>query len=805
LAGVDSLHRLAALKQRLFDIPQICTERARLVTESYKETENLHPAMRVAKAFEHVLSNKALPIGDSELIVGSLGAHPKGVPLYPEFGVRFLEREIDEFDKRPFDKYLVSPDDKSILRNEVIPYWKGRSREDRSIAFASDLLPDEVKPAWDPDSFAIKPVIYAGYRKASGDGHVVVDYERVLNVGMKGLLDEAERALSGTHLGTHEGPSRRLFLRAVITCLKAAIAFSKRYSNEASRLAAREHEPERRKELEAIAAVCERVPEHPARSFHEALQATWFAHMLLWMESNGHSVGLGRMDQYLYPYYKADMESGKLTSERVLELLGCFFVKVCEIKKIRPWPETQYKSGYPTFQAITVGGQTAEGRDATNELSYAILDVTAQMRLPEPVVVVRVHEGSPHEFLMKAGEALVKHGGGLPSFFGDRAIIGAMTDAGIPLDDARNHAIIACSEPVVPGKHVSHTGSSTYLNLPKILEMSLNGGVDPATKLGLHPVQGSLGDFESFDEVFAAFREQLSYYAAFVPALNNITSYLDTIYYPSPYTSSLLAFRIEMGKDMSEGGGPNETNTIVQGHGLPNVANALYALKKQVFDDKALTAAAVHQALLSDFAGPDGERIRQILYKSSKYGNDQEDVDSMAAQVAKVFTEEVRRHDPPWRGGVFGVSFQGLTANVPEGRATGATPDGRRAGEALADNLSPQAGTDVNGPTAVTLSVSKIDQSRCLNGNLLNLKFHPTAVAGEGLSKLIALIKTYLVDLSGWQVQFNIVSADKLKAAQAEPDLYRDLIVKVAGYSAQFISLDRALQDQIIQRTEHLT
>jgi len=797
--------RLRNLKERAFDTPEICVERARLVTQSYKSTENLPPLMRAAKAFEAVLTNKAVPIAEGELIVGSLGSKPKAVPLYPEFGIKFVENEIDDFDNRPFDRYVLSEESKQILREEVIPYWKGRSREDIAVELASWLLPEGVEDAWDPSSFGIKPVIYAGYRKASGDGHVVVNYEKVLRVGLKGILSEINEALARLDRADREAPAKQLFLKSAATCIEAAISFAKRYSAAARELAREESNPERKRELLEIAEVCAWVPENPARTFHEAVQSVWFAHMLLWLESNGHSVGLGRMDQYLYPYYEADCREGILTRGKAAELLGCLFIKVCEIKKIRPWSETVYKTGYPTFQAITIGGVTPAGDDATNELSYVFLDVTGSLKLPEPVVIVRVHEKSPDEFLLRAGQALLEHGGGLPSFFGDNAIIEAMMDAGIGLEDARDYAMIACSEPVVPGKHVSHTGSSVYVNLLKVVEMSLNGGRDPLSGIASFPMDKDLTECSSFDEVMEAFQQQLSHYVKFVPILNNITSFLDTLLNPSPYTSSLLDYRINMGKDMSEGGGDNETNTIVQGHGLANAANSLFAIKKLVFEDMVLSPHELHQALLSNFAGPRGEYIRQLLVNCPKYGNDVDEVDQMAAEIARMFTEEVRQYDPPWRGGVFGVSFQGLTANVPEGKMTGATPDGRKSGDALADNISPQAGTDVSGPTAVTLSVSKIDQSRCLNGNLLNLKFHPTAVVGEGLSKLIALIKAYLIDLAGWQVQFNIVSADKLRAAQADPDCYRDLIVKVAGYSAQFISLDKALQDQIIQRTEHLT
>lgn len=796
--------RWNSLKKSIFEDPEICLDRARLITESYKETEGLPQIIRVAKAFEKVLKEMSIYIQPEELIVGNLTSKVMSVPIYPEFGVTFIERELDEFEKRPFDKFIVSDEAKGSLK-EIIRYWKGKAREDKVVELASLILPEEIKKSWDPEAFGIKPAIYAGYKKVSGgSGHTVLNYEKPLKKGFKEIIKEAKEALSKIDFRDRDAVSKSLFLKAVIICYEAVIDFVKRYAKLAQELALKEKNPDRKKELEEISNACGWIADNSPRTFYEALQITWFMHLLRWIESNGHSVAIGRLDQYLYPYYEQDIKEKRMTREEALDLIGCFFIKVGEIKKLRPWSETVYKGGYPTFQAITIGGQDSSDRDVTNELSFLILEATAYLKIPEPVVIIRVHSETPDDFLLKGIEALIRHGGGLPSFFSDEAIIPALLNVGIPLNEAKNYAMVACSEPVVPGKHVDHTGAAIYLNLPKLLELALNGGRDPNTDICLYSDDKDLVTFESFDEVIEAFKKQLRSYMKFVPMLTNITSMIDPQINPSPFASALVDYRIEIGKDMTEGGGPNDNNTIIHGHGLSNVANSLAAIKKLVFEEKKIIGEDLKKLLLTNFEGPRGEEIRKMLLKAPKYGNDDDYVDLIIKDLSILFVNEFERCGIPWRGGVYGLSLQGLTANVPEGLVTGATPDGRKAGEALADNISPQAGTDVNGVTAMLKSAGKIDHSSYLNGTILNVKFHPTAVKGEGASKLAALIRTYLTDFKGWQIQFNIVSGKKLKEAQRKPEEYKDLLVKVAGYSAQFISLDKKLQDQIIFRTENV-
>jgi len=796
--------RWNTLKKSIFEDPEICLDRARLITESYKETESLPQIIRVAKAFEKVLKEMNIYIQPEELLVGNLTGKPMATPIYPEFGVSFIERELDEFEKRPFDKFIVSEEVKGGLK-EIIRYWKGKAREDKVVELASLILPEEVKVAWDDIGFDLNEIIHAGSKRADGDGHLEPGHETPLKKGFKGIIKEAKEALSKIDFRDRDAVNKSLFLKAVIICYEAVIDFVKRYAKLAQELALREKNPDRKKELAEISNACGWIAENSPRTFFEALQMTWFTHLLLWIESNAHSQAIGRLDQYLYPYYEKDIKEKRMTREEALELIGCFFIKIGEIKKLRPWSETQHLGGRPTFQAITIGGQDSSGRNVTNELSYLILEATACLKIPEPVVIIRVHSETPDDFLLKGIEALIRHGGGLPSFFSDEAIIPALLNVGIPLNEARNYAMVACSEPAIPGKTLSHTGGGvTYINLPKLLELTLNGGKDPNTNICLCPDDRDLAIFESFDEVIEAYKKQLKYYVQFIPICADVIAQTFADLNPTPYTSGLLDYRIEIGKDMTEGGGPNSNDTLINLYGLPNVANSLAAIKKVVFEEKRISGKELKEALLTNFEGLRGEEIRRMLLNAPKYGNDDDYVDLIMEEVGKSFIREIRKYDPPWRGGTYGISIQTITGNVPAGEVTGATPDGRKAGEALADNISPQAGTDVNGVTAMLKSVGKIDHSSYLNGTILNVKFHPTAVKGEGVSKLAALIRTYLTDFKGWQIQFNIISAEKLKEAQRKPAEYKDLLVKVAGYSAQFISLDKELQDQIICRTENV-
>ncbi len=791
--------------------PSLCPERCLIITQSYKKTEGSPQVIRRAIALKEILENMSIYILRGELIVGNQASKPKAAPLFPEFSVSFLVKELDELPNRLHDPFEVDERVRDAVL-KIVPYWNGKTHEDRVIYLTKLMLPDEVARAFDYDGFILNDVVYAGVRKASGDGHIIPNYRKILSVGLTGILEEVDNELKRLDLSDPNAFKKRTFLEAIRIVYEGVLNFVKRYSGLAKELAREEEDSVWRDELVKIAEVCENLVKGPPRTFREALQLIWFIHLILHVESNGHSVSLGRLDQYLYPFYEKDLKEGRITRNEALELVKCFLVKMNTLNKVRPWSETRYKSGYPLFMTITLGGQTTEGDDAVNDLTYLFLDALAETKLPQPTIVVRVHSKTRDDLHIHAVKTLIKHGGGLPAFFSDEVIIPALINIGVPIEDARDYAIAGCSEAVVPGKSLPFTGGDCYFNLLKLLEITLNGGCNPRTNVCLYRTKEP-NEIKSMEEFMEEFRKQLAYYAQFIVPLTSVTSATDADLNPTPFASSLIDYRIELGADISEGGGPNVrySHTIIQGHGIANVVNSLYSIEDLVFKRKLVTLNELRNVLLSNWAGALGDRLRRIVLSLPKYGNDVDDVDRYAKLVAKMFYDEIARKYKPWRGGVFGLSLQGLTANVPEGEVTGATPDGRLAGEPLADNASPHPGTDKKGVTATLKSFAKIDHTLFINGNILNVKFHPSALVDqfgsidyERARRFSQLLKTFLVDLKGFQVQFNIVSADVLRMAQKEPGKYPNLVVKVAGYSAYFVMLDKKLQDQIIARTEHI-
>jgi pyruvate formate-lyase/glycerol dehydratase family glycyl radical enzyme len=794
--------RTERLKERLLAVePAVCADRAALFTASWRETEGEPILIRRALALRHVLLGMRIYIQDGELVVGNQAAAPRAAPVFPEYAVRWLRDELDTLPGRPTDRFQVSPETAAKVR-EICDFWDGRTHQDRVQATTRHGLPADLAPAFDFRLSSLNQVVSNLGRQSTGDGHIIADHERVIRTGFRGLIAEARRRAAALDMAQAESIERRLFYRAVETSLAAAIAWAERFAVLAEQQAALA-DPVRRAELLAIAATCRQVPAEPARTFREAIQFSWFIQLLLQIESNGHSIGPGRLDQFLFPYYAADLAAGRLTREQAVELVECYWVKCSEVNKVREWAYTQFMSGYPLFQTVTLGGQTRDGRDAANDLTSVCLEATGNLQLTQPTVVVRVHSGSADEPLQEAARCLVRHGGGMPGFFNDEVGIPLLLRLGVSLEDARDWSVMGCSEPQVAGRFNTGTGGGSHINLLKVLEIALNGGTNPNTGVCPWPEERSLRTFSAFAEVRDAFRRQLEHYLSVLPVLDNITSQAYADLTPTPLLSAMLDHRLTIGADVSRGGPPNHHSIVQHGYGLANVANALAAVKRLVFEEQKLTGAELADALAANFAGPHGEEVRQLLLnRAPKFGNDEDEVDGLAREVANEYVHAVAAFRP-LRGGVVGPSTQSLTANVPAGAKVGATPDGRRAGEPLADNNSPAAGTDLHGPTAVLQSVAKLDHTRISNGTILNLKFHPSARAGEGrLRKFVAMIRSFF-DLKGFQVQFNVLSADMLRDAQAHPEQYRNLVVKVAGYSAVFSSLDRKLQDQLIARTAH--
>lgn len=827
--------RIEKLIDHLYESdPRIEAERALLVTESYQQTESQPTVIRRAKALENILTKMNVVIRPDELIAGNLATTPRGTQIFPEFSNQWLEEEFDRIEKRTGDVFLIDEQTKRDL-SEAFKYWKGKTTNE----LATELMAPEALAAMDAGVFTVGNYFF------NGVGHISVDYKKVLEVGLKGIREEAQQAMDALDLGDPETVKKSHFLEAVIISVDAVSCYAKRLAQKALEEAATQSGT-RKAELEELAKVLNRVPENPAETFYEALQAFWIVQAVIQIESNGHSISPMRFDQYVYPYYQKDVEGGAISEERAQELLDCLWVKFNDVNKIRDEGSTKAFGGYPMFQNLIVGGQNSRGLDATNPLSFACLEATAHTKLPQPSISIRVWNRTPEALLHKAGQ-VSRLGLGMPAYYSDEVIIPALENRGITLEDARDYGIIGCVEPQVGGK-TEGWHDAAFFNIPKVLEVTLNNGYVGNQKIGLQT--GTVESFSTFEELEAAFNKQMEY---FVKLLINADNSVDVAHgqrMPLPFLSSMVDSCIAKGKSLQEGGAVYNF-TGPQGVGIANTGDSLMAIKKLVFEKKELTLPELKQVLDSNFgkgsvaaepaslnsldlsklpsdklvellqgllaneqapvqtapsttATKDGEYIRQLLINGApKFGNDIDEVDYMVREVALTYCQEVQKYTNP-RGGTFQPGLYPVSANVSLGAITGASADGRLAEEPLADGVSPTSGRDTNGPTAAMNSVSKLDHHIASNGTLLNQKFHPSAVSGEeGLRNLSALIRGYF-DQKGMHVQFNVISREILMDAQKNPDKYKNLVVRVAGYSAHFVSLDKTIQEDIISRTEQV-
>ena len=816
--GARYSHRIATLIEELYaDHPAIEADRAILLTESYKETEGQPPILRRAKAFDKIMREMPLAVRPGELIVGNFARTARGVQAFPEFSFDWLEDEFDRLEKRPGDPYRISEDTKKKL-SEAFRYWEGKTHADLSEQYLQKH--PEVFPAMDAEVFTI-----SNYR-LMGVGHVSVDYGLVLSRGFKGVIDDALEAKAALAPGDPDAEKKKNFYDAVIITSKAVVAFANRFAALANEEAEKESDPKRKAELRQIARNCLKVPENPSETFHEAAQAFWFVHSIIQIESNGHSISPGRFDQYMWPYYEHSVVNGPMTVEEAQEVLDNLWVKLNEVCKVRDEGFAQGFGGYPMFQNLIVGGQTPDGKDATNELSYACLETTRRIQLPQPSTSIRIWEGTPDSLMHKAAE-LTRAGTGQPAWFNDNVIIPGLMSRGVSEEDARDYCIIGCVEPHVSGKMDGWHGAA-FFNLVKVLEITLNNGRNNGEQVG--PQTGELTDFKSYEELEDAYRKQMEYFVRLMVLADNAVDVAHGERTPLPYMSSLIKDCITKGKSVQEGGA-RYGMSAPQGVGVANVGDSLMAVKKLVFEDKKLTleqlktilesnyGIGIDEGTLSSFTSrkgsagkaarvesvltpKEGEYYRQMIINAApKYGNDLDEVDMLAREGALIYCREVERYTCP-RGGTFHPGLYPVSANVPMGKVCGATPDGRRAGEPLAEGVSPVSGRDQNGPTAALNSVSKLDHVKTSNGTLLNQKFHPSALAGqEGLENLTALVRSYF-DNKGLHVQFNVVGKETLLDAQTNPDQHKNLVVRVAGYSAHFVHLNPDIQDDIISRTE---
>ncbi len=825
--------RIGRLVDHLFaKMPEIESARAVLLTESYRQTENEPIIIRRAKAFEHILKNIPIIIRGEELIVGSTTIAPRGCQTYPEFSYEWLEAEFDTVETRSADPFYISEKTKQDLR-EVHKYWKGRTTSELATSY---MAPEAIR-AIDHNIFTPGNYFY------NGVGHVTVQYEKVLAVGYEGIIAQAEEELSACSLGDSDYAERSHFLEAVIISCKAVIAYAERYADLAKKEAEACGDAARKAELLAIAENCSHVPAKGASSFYEACQSFWFVQQLLQIESSGHSISPGRFDQYMYPYYKADIDSGKLKREFAQELMDCIWVKLNDLNKCRDAASAEGFAGYSLFQNLIAGGQNGEGMDVTNDLSFMCIQASMHVMLPQPSFSVRVWNGSPHEFLIRAAE-LTRTGVGLPAYYNDEVIIPSLVSRGLTLKEAREYNIIGCVEPQKAGK-TEGWHDAAFFNMCRPLELVFSNGVDRGEQISIRT--GDVEKMSTFEEFYDAYKAQMNYNISLLVNADNAIDVAHAKRCPLPFLSCMVDDCIKKGKSVQEGGAVYNF-TGPQGFGVANMADSLYAIKTLVYDEKKVTMADYKEALLTNYgkgldsttlsemavqiagglktAGKEvgekeiavilktvkeaaetpevkakGEKLLELIEAVPKFGNDIPEVDAFARDVAYTYTRPLETFKNP-RGGIYQAGLYPVSANVPLGAQTGATPDGRLARTPVADGVSPSAGKDVNGPTAAANSVSKLDHYIASNGTLFNQKFHPSALSGrKGLENFVALIRSYF-DQKGSHMQFNVVSRETLLDAQKHPEQYKHLVVRVAGYSALFTTLSRSLQDDIINRTE---
>ena len=769
--------------KNLNQLPEICAERAMIVTRAYEKYKNLPAPLLRARTFEMLMKEMTIWIADDELIVGNQARMAKGSPIFPEYSVDWILKELDTFDKREAGKYSISEENKEILR-QILPKWEGRTTKERALS----IIPEEAKEAMASQAFLLSPL-------SCGLGHISVSYESLIDFGLEAVLDEIHEKMEGCSPKKAEDLERYLFYQSCEIVCEALITFAERFAALAEEQA-QAAEGIRKEELLEIARVCRRVPRHRAETFQEALQSFWFLHLTLQIDSNGHSMSPGRFDQYTYRCYQHDLAAGK-TMEDCEELLGCLWVKFAEIGKLRDAMGSLAFGGYPMFQNLIVGGMDENGNDASNEVSLLCCKVTAELKLSQPSLSVRWHENSTPE-LKRAAAEVARSGIGMPAYFNDEAIIPILRGIGCSLKEARNYCEVGCVEPHVAGR-MEGMYSTGFTNLCKVLEMTLFNGEDPVrgVKAGIE-VGTQFDDFESF---YQAYLKQQDYIMGLHAMAVNAVEYAHSTMAPTPLVSCFVDDCIEKGADI-RCGGAHYNYTSPNAVGLANLGDAMLAIQQKVYVEKRFTLDEIRTMLRADFAGYEKERL-ELLNDVPKFGNDDPAADAMTRRVGEDYCRRFKTCSG-YRGASFQPGLQSISAHALFVGSLGATPDGRTKAMLVSDGgVSPAQGRDINGPTASMLSVAHLNHKEATNGALLNEKFHPSAVKGEeGLNNLISLTDAFF-RMGAQHVQYNIVDSKVLRDAQEHPENYRDLVVRVAGFSVLFTTLDRVLQNDIIERTEH--
>lgn len=775
--------------------PYICAERALLATESYRLYQNQPPVMKRALMLKNILEKMSIYIEDETLIVGNQAASNKDAPIFPEYTLEFVIDELDKFEKRDGDVFYITEETKAALRS-IAPFWENNNLRAKGEA----LLPEEVNVFMETGFFGMEGKLN------SGDAHLAVDYEQLLKIGLVGYEKRVRQLKAELDLCVPENIDKYVFYKAVLIVIEAVKTYADRFSLLAQEMAenAQSH---RKDELLEISNICSKVPYEPASSFKEAIQSVWFIQLILQIESNGHSLSYGRFDQYMYPYLKADLEKGVITDEEAVELLTNLWIKTLTINKVRSQAHTFSSAGSPMYQNVTIGGQTPDKKDAVNKLSFLVLKSVAQTRLPQPNLTVRYYNGLNKEFLDECIEVM-KLGTGMPAFNNDEIIIPSFIDLGVKEEDAYNYSAIGCVETAVPGKWGYRCTGMSYQNFPRILLAVMNDGVDVTSGKRFVKGYGYFRDMKSFEELQDAWDKSIREITRLSVIVENAVDLASERDVPDILCSTLTQDCIGRGKTIKEGGAVYDFISGLQ-IGIANMADSLAAIKKLVFEEKKITPQQLWDALQDDFMSEENQKIQSMLINEApKYGNDDDYVDQLVVEAYDSYINEIKKYPSTryQRGPVGGIRYAGtssISANVGQGYGTMATPDGRKAHTPLAEGCSPAHAMDKNGPTAVFKTVSKLPTHEITGGVLLNQKVTPQMLATEeNKEKLEMIIKTFFNRLHGYHVQYNVVSRETLIDAQKNPEKHRDLIVRVAGYSAFFNVLSRATQDDIIERTE---
>lgn len=765
----------------------ICAQRAVLYTQSFQQTEGEPYILRKAKAFAYTLEHMTIYIEPDSLIFGNQASQNFAAPIFPEYSIQWVIDELDTFAKRSGDIFYIDEKTKEDLRS-IAPYWKGHTHEDRVNAHITDSIRMAEKQG----------VLHRGGISMSGDGHIVPDHETVLKQGFRTIINTAKRKLK-----ENLSDEQLAFYQSVIVSLEGALTFFKRYGKLAQELAISETNPIRKQEYENMSTMALTMMEQGARSFYEAVEVTYMIHVLQMIESNGHSFCYGRFDQYIYPYYKKDLESGALTSKEALEIITHMFIMNSSLNKVRPYGHTKFSQGYPLYSNLVVGGLKPDGTDGTNDLTYLCIEAMHQCRLSEPNFSARYHVQSPRSYL-RACAKLIRTGCGMPSMFNDAIVAKGIMDLGICKEDALDYCPIGCVETGVPGKYGHRATGMTYVNWGKVLEIMLHDGVDPNT--GICMLKGK--PKETYDQLWAEWKRYLKFYSDISVACDAICDESLEIYDADPLASCLIQNAMKLGKTLKQGG--CKYDVISQSNIGPSVVgNSLYTIKKLVYEDHTLTWEQLLNAMDENWQSEESMRIRNKILRLPKFGNDIDDVDQIVADVFDSYLELLPSYHTIRQGrgpevSCYTMSTSNITSYVPNGFVVGATPDGRMAGSPLNEGCSPTQGTDHTGPTALINSVSKLPNVRVAAGQLLNMRLSPQTLAGD--ANLERFIDFLIVSAKKgiYHNQFNVVSSQELKEAQKDPEKHTDLIVRVAGYCAQFVSLMPEAQNAIIARTENI-